>query len=81
MDNGVPGGGLILASAQSHYCRLNVAGWLGLGEKSVVAVPTHLENDIRRRPAGGGRPRGARPGVAPRGAGGDDGHDRRVRRR
>ena len=47
MDNGVPGGGLILASAQSHYCRLNVAGWLGLGEKSVVAVPTHLENDIR----------------------------------
>ena len=47
MDNGVPGGGMILASAQSHYCRLNVAGWLGLGEKSVVAVPTHLENDIR----------------------------------
>ena len=47
MDNGVPGGGVILASAQSHYCRLNVAGWLGLGEKSVVAVPTHLENDIR----------------------------------
>ncbi len=47
MDNGVPGGGIILASAQSHYCRLNVAGWLGLGEKSVVAVPTHLENDIR----------------------------------
>ena len=26
---------------------MNVAGWLGLGEKSVVAVPTHLENDIR----------------------------------
>ena len=25
MDNGVPGGGMILASAQSHYCRLNVA--------------------------------------------------------
>ena len=47
MDNGVPDGGVILASAQSHYCRLNVAGWLGLGEKSVVAVPTHLENDIR----------------------------------
>ena len=81
MDNGVPDGGVILASAQSHYCRLNVAGWLGLGEKSVVAVPTHLENDIRARPAGGGRPRGARPGAAHRGAGGDDGHDRRIRRR
>ena len=48
MEDGVPaGGGVILASAQSHYCRLNVAGWLGLGEKSVVEVPTHLQNDIR----------------------------------
>ena len=47
MDTGVPPGGVILASGQSHYCRLNVAGWLGLGEKNVVAVPTHLENDIR----------------------------------
>ena len=47
MDKGVPGGGVILASAQSHYCRLNVAGWLGLGEKNVIAVPTHFENDIR----------------------------------
>ena len=46
MDHGVPAGGVILASAQSHYCRLNVAGWLGLGEQSVVEVPTHLQNDI-----------------------------------
>ena len=47
MDNGLRGDGVILASAQSHYCRLNVAGWLGLGEKNVVPVPTHLRNDIR----------------------------------
>ena len=47
MDNGVRGDGVVLASAQSHYCRLNVAGWLGLGEKNVVEVPTHLQNDIR----------------------------------
>ena len=47
MDNGVPGDGVILASAQSHYCRLNVAGWLGIGEKNVIEVPTHLQNDIR----------------------------------
>ena len=47
MDTGVPPGGVILASGQSHYCRLNVAGWLGLGEENVVAVPTHLTNDIR----------------------------------
>ena len=47
MDNGVPAHGVILASAQSHYCRLNIAGWLGLGEKNVIEVPTHLQNDIR----------------------------------
>ena len=47
MDNGVGPDGVILASAQSHYCRLNIAGWLGLGEKNVVEVPTHLQNDIR----------------------------------
>jgi glutamate/tyrosine decarboxylase-like PLP-dependent enzyme len=47
MHEGIHGEGIILASAQSHYCRLNVAGWLGLGEKNVVAVPTHQENDIR----------------------------------
>ncbi len=47
MENGVRGDGVILTSAQSHYCRLNVAGWLGLGEKNVIEVPTHLVNDIR----------------------------------
>ena len=47
MDNGIGGNGVILASEQSHYCRLNVAGWLGLGEKQVIEVPTHLRNDIR----------------------------------
>ena len=47
MEHGLQGNGVILASAQSHYCRLNVAGWLGLGEQSVVQVPTHHRNDIR----------------------------------
>ncbi len=47
MDNGIRGDGVILASEQSHYCRLNVAGWLGLGEKQVLGVPTHLQNDVR----------------------------------
>ena len=47
MESGVRDDGAIFASGQSHYCRLNVAGWLGLGEKNVVEVPTHLSNDIR----------------------------------
>ena len=46
MHEGIGDGGVLLASGQSHYCRLNVAGWLGLGEKNVVPVPTHLTNDI-----------------------------------
>ncbi len=47
MENGVGQRGVILASGQSHYCRLNVAGWLGIGEKNVIQIPTHLTNDIR----------------------------------
>jgi glutamate/tyrosine decarboxylase-like PLP-dependent enzyme len=47
MDRGIGDGGVVLTSGQSHYSRLNVAGWLGLGERNVIAVPTHLENDIR----------------------------------
>jgi len=47
METGVPAGGVLFASGQSHYCRLNVAGWLGLGERNVVEIPTNLENDIK----------------------------------
>jgi len=47
MENGVGSNGVLIASKQSHYCRLNVAGWLGLGEKNVVTVPTSLRNDMQ----------------------------------
>jgi glutamate/tyrosine decarboxylase-like PLP-dependent enzyme len=47
MENGVGEGGVLLASSQSHYCRLNVAGWLGFGERNVLQIPTHLTNDMR----------------------------------
>ena len=47
MHQGIGQGGVLLTSAQSHYCRLNVAGWLGLGEKSVISVPSHLTNDMQ----------------------------------
>jgi glutamate/tyrosine decarboxylase-like PLP-dependent enzyme len=46
MERGLRGDAVLLASAQSHYSRLNVAGWLGLGEDNVVEVPSHIENDI-----------------------------------
>ena len=47
MEKGIREDALVFASGQSHYSRLNVTGWLGLGERSLVEIPTHLQNDIR----------------------------------
>ncbi len=46
MENGVGSDGVLITSKQGHYCRLNVAGWLGIGEKNVVTVPTSTANDM-----------------------------------
>ncbi len=46
MQSGLPPGGVILASDQSHYCRMSVAGWLGIGENNVIAVRTRTNNEI-----------------------------------
>ena len=35
----------IVASESSHYSKLNIAGWLGIGTKNVVTIPTK-ENTI-----------------------------------
>lgn len=37
---------VVLASDQSHYSALNVAGWLGLGQEHVIRVRTHDDNSI-----------------------------------
>ncbi|HEX5442771.1 MAG TPA: pyridoxal-dependent decarboxylase [Pirellulales bacterium] len=37
---------VVLASDQSHYSALNVAGWLGLGQEHVIRVRTHEDNSI-----------------------------------
>lgn len=37
---------VVLASDQSHYSALNVAGWLGIGQDHVIRVPTHDDNSI-----------------------------------
>ena len=46
METGVRSDAVVLASEQSHYSRLNVAGWLGLGERNVIEVPSHPSNDV-----------------------------------
>jgi L-2,4-diaminobutyrate decarboxylase len=43
---GVKDDAVILASTQSHYCCLNVASWLGIGQDHVIAVPTKLDNSM-----------------------------------
>jgi glutamate/tyrosine decarboxylase-like PLP-dependent enzyme len=47
MEHGVQDGAVMFSSGQSHYARLNVAGWLGIGEENSLQVPTHLTNDMR----------------------------------
>ncbi len=37
---------VVLASQQSHYSCLNVAGWLGLGQDQVQHVPVKADNSI-----------------------------------
>jgi len=47
MEAGVRGDVVMLSSGQSHYSRLNVAGWLGIGERNAIEVPTHATNDVK----------------------------------
>ena len=44
MENGVREDVVIFASDESHYCRYNIAGWLGVGAKNLVTIPTTANN-------------------------------------
>jgi L-2,4-diaminobutyrate decarboxylase len=46
LECGVREDAVLLASDASHYCRYNVAQWLGLGTKNVLVVPTNFENEV-----------------------------------
>ncbi len=46
MAGGVDQPAVLLASDASHYCRYNVAGWLGLGTRNLKVVPTTPQNEI-----------------------------------
>jgi glutamate/tyrosine decarboxylase-like PLP-dependent enzyme len=55
LEKAIPGAGeqgvredaVIVASQQSHYSCLNIANWLGLGQKNVVSVPSDLDNSMQ----------------------------------
>ena len=40
MEDGIREDVILFASDSSHYCRYNIAGWLGLGAKNLVTIPT-----------------------------------------
>lgn len=44
MTEGVREDVVIFASDESHYCRYNIAGWLGVGAKNLVTIPTTSKN-------------------------------------
>ena len=44
MDQGVREDTVIFASDCSHYCRYNIAGWLGLGANNLITIPTDARN-------------------------------------
>jgi glutamate/tyrosine decarboxylase-like PLP-dependent enzyme len=46
MENGLGEGVVVFASDAAHYCRYSVAGWMGLGTRSVVTIPTDQRNEI-----------------------------------
>jgi L-2,4-diaminobutyrate decarboxylase len=43
---GVTPGAVVLASDESHYSAVNVAGWLGIGQEHVIRVATGSDNAI-----------------------------------
>jgi L-2,4-diaminobutyrate decarboxylase len=46
MAHGVREPALIFASDTAHYCRYNLAGWLGLGSDQLVTVPSLPNNEM-----------------------------------
>jgi glutamate/tyrosine decarboxylase-like PLP-dependent enzyme len=46
MEEGIREDVKIIASAASHYCRMNVSGWLGVGMKNLATIPTNAHNGM-----------------------------------
>src|SRR5206468_3928925 len=47
MTEGMQDEAVLIASDAAHYCRYNVAGWLGMGTRQLVTVPTDARNEIQ----------------------------------
>ncbi len=47
MKSGIREPAVIIASECAHYACRTIAGWMGLGEDSVIEVPSSPENEVR----------------------------------
>ncbi len=46
IQNGAPEDAVVFVSDAGHYCAANIVGWLGIGTKNLVTIPTTVENEI-----------------------------------
>jgi L-2,4-diaminobutyrate decarboxylase len=46
MQRGIREPAVIIASDTAHYCKYNLAGWLGLGTDQLVVVPSEPNNEM-----------------------------------
>ena len=46
VHNGAPEDAVVFVSDAGHYCAANIVGWLGIGTKNLVTIPTTVENEI-----------------------------------
>lgn len=46
IQNGTSEDAVVFVSDAGHYCATNIVGWLGIGTKNLVTIPTTSENEI-----------------------------------
>lgn len=45
-ENGTSEDVVVFVSDTGHYCATNIVGWLGIGTKNLVTIPTTFENEM-----------------------------------
>lgn len=46
LENGTSEDAMVFVSDAGHYCATNIVGWLGMGTKNLVTIPTTDENEM-----------------------------------
>lgn len=46
IHNGVSEDAVVIVSDAGHYCATNIVGWLGIGTKNLITIPTTFENEM-----------------------------------